>query len=162
MEKSKTQSDLKIRYCKAHPKKEINGFCEECKEFFCIKCVMNHLEHKGLKKLETFCKERKESVLSQISFKELPPQLEKKNEEMVETREKLDKELEDTNKDVTLKEGVIKGGKEEVFKEEMRLIEAATRYLVELEDKASSIALRDACEDAMELFNIEDKIRQEF
>ena len=113
-------------------------------------------------KLETLCEEKKDIVLEQITLEELAPLLKKKNKKVAKIREKLYGELEDANKDATLKESVIKDSKEEIFKEEMRLVETTTRCLVGLGDKASSVALKEACEDAMEFFNIENKIRKEF
>ena len=112
--------------------------------------------------METLCEEKKDIVLEQITLEELAPLLKKKNKKVAKIREKLYGELEDANKDATLKESVIKDGKEEIFKEEMRLVETTTRCLVGLGDKASSAALKEACEDAMEFFNIENKIRKEF
>ena len=112
--------------------------------------------------METLCEEKKDIVLEQITLEELAPLLKKKNKKVAKTREKLYGKLEDANKDATLKESVIRDGKEEIFKEEMRLVETATRCLVGLGDEASSVALKEACEDAMEFFNIENKIRKEF
>lgn len=112
--------------------------------------------------METLCEEKKDIVLEQITLEELAPLLKKKNKKVAKTREKLYGELEDANKDATLKESVIKDGKEEIFKEEMRLVETAARCLVGLGDKASSVALKETCEGAMEFFNIENKIRKEF
>ena len=155
------QADFKIRYCKKHPEAKINGFCEKCREFFCKECIEDHMDH-DIESLKKFCKERKKNVLSQISLSELSNYLKEKNDEITKTREILDKELKETNKNIVLKERVIKDGKEETFKEEIGFVESVERYLVELEDKASSITLRKACEDALELFDIEDEIKEEF
>ena len=157
----KPQTKVKIRYCKRHPEKEINGFCEESEEFFCRKCMEDHLDHDTVS-LKRFCGEKRRNILEQVSVRGFSAQMKEKNDEMIKIREKLDKELKDTNKDITLKEEVLKDGKEEAFKEEMVFIEAGSKYLLELEDKVSTVALKDACENAMELFNIEDKIREEF
>ena len=76
------QTDIKIRYCKTHPKKEINGFCERCKEFFCKECAVDHIGHE-IVEVENYCKDRK------ISIYELAAQLEEKKKKMIEIATKL-------------------------------------------------------------------------
>ena len=153
---------VKIRYCKLHSEKEINGFCEDCEEFFCKECMEDHMDHE-IESLKKFCKERKENILKQVSVSELSAHLKKKEDELTKTKDKLYKELENTNEMITLKETVIKDGKEAAFKQEMCCIEAVCKYLIGLEDKASSVTLKNACEDAMGHFiNIKDGIRKEF
>ena len=150
-----TWDDVKIRYCETHPGKEIIGFCEKCNAFFCKKCVMGHIWHKMIK-LEDFCEEKKKSVLDKISIDDLIVQLEGRRDEATKTREKLDKDYNDIEKRV-----IIKEDKEDIYEHELGRLETISRYLVGLEEEASTVVLKNACEEAIELFDLEEEIRNE-
>ena len=54
------------------------------------------------------------------------------------------------------------GNKEKNYNLELERMEAATRYLIGLEEEALTITIKSACEEAIKLFNLEKKIRKEF
>lgn len=55
---SESGNNIKIRYCKRRPGKQIICFCEECKELFCKKCFIKHVGHEA-ETLDKFCENRK-------------------------------------------------------------------------------------------------------
>ena len=160
MEKSHSQTNLKIRYCNEHWERRIEGFCEYCKEFFCEECAEDHIGHKATR-LEDFCRERKKNVLSQISVEEVPVQLERKRREVNKEGKKLKEDREDAKRVSNVKKKAIKN-KEEKLEQEFEHLEGVTRYLTGLEEEASTVTLKDACKRAIEVFDIKDKIREEF
>ena len=155
------QNDIKIEYCDKHLENKIEGFCEDCKEFFCKECKVNHLGHLT-KTLNKFCEERKNTILSKISINEFMVQLKGRTDKTIKERQKLDKDYDDINKTIALKETTIDESRRDCYRDEIERIEAVTRYLVGLEDEASTIALKNACEEAIVFFDLEDKIKGEF
>ena len=154
------QASIGVRCCKTRQVKDIKGFCDTCKEPFCKRCFENHIGH-TIVKLKDFYEERKKDVLDQISTEELSIQLERKREEIPKTRKMLYKSRKDTKEAIKVKEGIIEN-KEENFKLEIERLDAVNRYLIGLEGEALTVALKDACNNSLKYFNIEDKIRKEF
>ena len=154
------QTDIKIRCCKTHPKKEINGFCEECKEFFCRECMEDHIGH-TMTKLKDFCEKRRKDVLGQITTSDLSTQLKAKGEEMIKTREKLQKDQRYAKGEIRTKENIAKN-KEKNFSQEVERLETVTKCLLGLGEEALTVALRNACEESLKNFDIEEEIRKEF
>ena len=158
---ARMQTDVNIRCCIECPVKDIKGYCNECKEFFCKECVMNHIGHK-IVNINDFCEERKKNIIDQVSTLELSIQLERRRDEMNEMREKLDRDHNKVTKEISLKEAMIGGNKEKLYEQEFDSLDTVTRYLIELEDQVSTITLKDACKKAMKIFNIKEDIRVEF
>ena len=154
------QTGFKIECHRAQSIKNILGFCDTCKVSFCKECIVDHIGHKTVK-IMNYCEERKKSVLDQITTPELTVQLEEKRKEMTEKRNKLQKDFEDTRGVVKMKEKLMEN-KEENYRLEIGRMEATTRYLIGLEEEALTTTLKSACEEAMKLFNLEKKIREEF
>lgn len=150
-----------IIHCKVHQEQEIIGFCNDCKTLFCKECVRDHIEHK-MQKLESFCEEKKKSVLKQISVKELSTQLEEKRNKMIKRRENLDIDQNSVKREINFKKRIIGENREDSFSQEIERMDAATRYLMGLEENASTVTLKNACVKATELFDLKDKIREEF
>lgn len=163
MESSQTPvgtQELSVRYCETHPESRIEGFCEECKKFFCNNCAVDHTGH-TTKTLDKFCEERTKDILAKISVWELATQLENEREEMSMIEKRLQKNRKDARREIALKE-VVAESAEENFNQEIGYLEAIIRSLVSLEEKASTAVLKSACEEAVALFDLEDKIRGEF
>ena len=54
---------LRIKCCRAHPRKEVKGFCEDCGVFFCGECFDKHMDHDA-GTLKKFCAKRKKDILN--------------------------------------------------------------------------------------------------
>ena len=109
------QADIKVRYCRTHPKKDIIGFCKECNVFFCRRCVHLHIDH-GIESVKKFCEEGRENLLKKVSMQEFCTQLEEVKNEVTNKRDKLRKERNNINKEVDIMETIIKKNKEEIYK----------------------------------------------
>ena len=59
-------TNIKIKCCKKRSAKDIIGFCDTCNEFFCRKCIVDHIEHK-IMKIENYCEKNKVSVCEYIA-----------------------------------------------------------------------------------------------
>lgn len=149
-----------VRYCETHPESRTEGFCEERKKFFCHNCAVAHARH-ATKTLDILCEERTKDVLAKVSVWELATRLENEREEMSMIEKKLQKNRKDAKREIALKEAVAEST-EENFYQEIGCLEAIVRCPVGLEEKASTVVLKNACEGAVALFDLEDKIRGEF
>lgn len=149
-------NENKIGYCKLHPTKKINGFCNDCNAPFCKNCMEDHIDHK-IVSLRKFGEESKKSVLNQISIEGLSTQLEKKRSEVVREMEKLDENHRKANEVITLKENMMGENKTKIYEQELERLEAITQYLSWSEREASTVALKNACEKSLKNFNVEEK-----
>lgn len=150
-----------MKCCRKCPVKDIKGYCDDCKVFFCKECMEDHIDHE-IVSTKKFCEGKKKDILSQVSELELSSQLKEKMQRTLEKRENLNKNQNDITKEIASKEVLVGENKDGCLKQELGRLEAATKYLTELEKEALTVTLKDACEDAMKHFNLEDKIRGEF
>lgn len=148
-------------HCEECLVKDIKGYCNDCKKFFCKKCIEDHIGH-TMVKLENFCEKKKKIILDSVSVLELPNQLEERRNETTKAKEKLDKDHNNLTKEITLKENMVRDNKEDNYEQELRRLEAAITYLVELEEQALTTSLKVACEMAMNTFDIKENIKAEY
>ena len=154
------ESGITIECCEECPIKDIGGYCNTCKSLFCKKCVLDHVGHATMK-LEEFCEKKKKNVLDQISISEISTQLEKKWKKVVTKGKKLNVDGKNTKILLNIKEKAAEN-KDENYELEIGRMEDATRCLLGLEEEASTVALRNACEEALKLFDLEETIKKEF
>ena len=104
------ETGLRIRCCKEHPRKQLEGYCKDYDTFFCRKCMIEHIGHE-MENMKKFCERGREDVLDQISFEELVTQLGERRDKLVEEKKDSDKEQRDIGKKLTLNEKIIEEGK---------------------------------------------------
>ena len=152
------ESDITVRCCRECPVEDVQGYCDTCKSPFCKKCMGNHIGH-TTEKLKDFCRQKKKEVLNQISVRELSVQLEEKRKDVITKGKRLKVDGDNTKRLIKEKEEASKNA-EQNYSQEIERMEAVTRYLIGLEDEASTYTLKNACEEAMKLFDLEDKIKK--
>ena len=156
-----TEADIKITCCEERPAKDIIGFCDDCKEFFCRECVVNHVGDTTLK-LENYCEERKNDLLDQISTEALIARLKLKRNELVMAQKKQCEKHKKDNEMVVLKTAIMGENKTKIYEEELERLEGVVKYLVGLEEEASTVTLKKACKKSLKNFGLEDEIKKEF
>ena len=68
---------------------------------------------------------------------------------MIKKKEELDREKKNVRERLIPMEVIVEGGKEKIYEQEMGRLEAVTRYLIGLEEEASSFTLKRACGEAL-------------
>lgn len=74
---------------------------------------------------------------------------------------RLYKDCESTERVIRIKENAAKN-KEENYSLELTRLEAVNKYLLGLEEEASTVTLKDACIKSLKYFNLEERIKKEF
>ena len=111
----------------------------------------------NIESLKKFYEEEKKKVLDQVSVQELGVCLEERRKEIIKRGRKLNREYKDTKSKLTTN-GAIKT----MYKKEIRRLETVIQYLIELKEETSTDTLGNACQEALNVFDVEDKIKEEF
>ena len=160
MEKSQTkaeiQTEIKINCCKECSVEDIEGYCNSCEKFFCKECRRTHLLHET-ETLDEFYESRKKKILDEVTIEDLTMKLEEKRSEDVKEGKKLYKEYKNIKREIRIGEN-----RDTICEEEIECLEMVTRYLAELKEEVFTVTLKNACEEGIKVFNVEDKIKEEF
>ena len=143
-------------YCKTHSLRKIKGYCNDCKKFFCKECMEEHIEHNA-EKLKNFCEKRKNDILNQVTTWDLAVQLEERRGAMIGRSDILAREHNDAIRRITITEN-----KDTMYNKELEYLDGIFQYLLNVEEKASTITLKSGCEEALKHLDLTDKIREEF
>ena len=121
---------------------------------------MEHIDH-NTESLKKFCERKEKDVLAKISFEELVVNLRWKEDRKLKKREDLDKEQKNAKQELSLSKNINEKGKDTVLERELTYLENVGRFLVEMGEKVSTVVFREACEEALKLFDLEGRVREE-
>ena len=148
-----------VEFCPVHQGERLKQFCADCKAPLCQKC-QGHDGH-NVETIEAFYEKNKACLSGSLSFSSVISQLEERKKGIFDERGKLSAETSYIKQELSLKEKINKKG-DLIYENELYLLESVNEYLINLEDTVSTAVFKEACVKALDLFNLENEIMEEF